>query len=133
MSVIKNFDKSLYPCIRDAIYELMDAHLLVASDTPIYHANALRDVCFFLAENNIPHEYIVLPAPRGADCDEVISLMWSEPGSSFNEIWYSRGEAFPKDHYRVSLVIASDSEEEILDWVNSINEVDVCDWEMDKI
>ena len=63
MSKIKSLDKSLYPSITDAIYEIMDRYLLVAADNSIYHAKALEEACFFLAENDIQHQYTVIPAP----------------------------------------------------------------------
>ena len=66
MSKVKSLDKSLYPSIYDAVYEIMDKHLLVAADNPIYHAKALEEVCFFLAENDIKHQYTIIPAPAGA-------------------------------------------------------------------
>ena len=29
MGKVKSYDKNIYPCIRDAVYEIMDRHLLV--------------------------------------------------------------------------------------------------------
>ena len=130
---VKNFDKSLYPSIADAIYEIMDEHLLVAGNVSIYDARSLEEVCFFLAENNIQHEYTILPAPAGAECDQVISLVWMEPGAVGNEVWYSRGEAFPKKHYRVSLLVAADDIEEVESWIANATEVDVCDWSVEEV
>lgn len=96
MSKIQSYDKNIYPCIRDAVYEIMDRHLLVAGDVSIYDAAALNDVLFFLCENGIKHEYITMPAPSRAECDEVISLVWMEDKDYGNEVWYSRGETDAK-------------------------------------
>ena len=76
MTKVKALDRSLYPSISDAIYEIMDKHLLVAADNPIYGGKALSEVLFFLCENNILHQYTIIPAPAGAECDEIISLVW---------------------------------------------------------
>lgn len=133
MSQTKSFDKNLYSCITDAIYEIMDKHLLVAADNPIYHAKALEEVCFFLAENDIKHQYTIIPAPAGAECDEIISLMWVDGASYGNEVWYSRGKAFPKNHYRVNLVVAAESNEEIVNWISNIDEFDICDWSIEDV
>lgn len=95
MTKVKSFDKNLYPCIADAIYEIMDKHLLVAANNSIYGAKALEEACFFLAENDIPHSYTILPAPAGAECDEIVSLVWSDSGKAYGEVWFSRGKAFP--------------------------------------
>ena len=133
MSKVKSLDKSLYPSIYDAVYEIMDRHLLVAADNPIYHAKALEEVCFFLAENNIQHQYTIIPAPAGAECDEIISLMWVDGASIGHEVWYSHGYAFSKNYYRVSLVVAADNNEEIVNWISNIDEVDVCDWSVEDV
>lgn len=133
MSKVKSFDKNLYPSVYDAIYEIMDKHMLVFADNPIFHAKALEEVCFFLAENDIPHSYTILPAYAGAEYDEVISLVWSDSGKAYGEMWYSRGKAFPKNHYRVNLVVAAESNEEIVNWISNIDEVDVCDWSVEDV
>ena len=133
MGKVKSYDKNIYPCIRDAVYEIMDHHLLVMGNISIYAASALNDVLFFLCENDIKHEYTVIPAPYGADCDEIISLVWMEDKGCENEVWYSRGEAFPKSHYRVSLVVAADNMEEVESWITNITEIDVCDWSVDEV
>lgn len=133
MSKVKSFDKNLYPSVYDAIYEIMDKHLLVAADNPIYHAKALEEVCFFLAENDVKHQYTIIPAPAGAECDEIISLMWVDGASYGNEVWYSRDHAFSKNYYRVSLVVAADNNEEIVNWISNIDEVDVCDWSVEDV
>lgn len=133
MSKVKSFDKSLYPCIADAIYEIMDKHLLVAANNSIYHSKALEEACFFLAENDIPHSYTILPAPVGAEYDEVVSLVWSDSGKAYGEMWFSRGKTFPKKHYRVSVLIAADDEEEVVNWITNVTEVDVCDWSVDEV
>ena len=133
MSKMNVYDKSLYPSIYDAVYEIMDKHLLVAANNSIYHAKALEEVCFFLAENNIKHQYTILPAPAGAECDEIISLMWVDGAFSGNEIWYSRGKPFAKDHFRVTLVVAAESNEEVVNWISNIDEIEVCDWSVEDV
>ena len=62
MSIVKNFRKDLYPCIQDAISEILDKHIVsgfgnIENFTPIYESNALDDVLSFLAFNNIQHQY----------------------------------------------------------------------------
>ena len=133
MGQMKRFDKNLYPSIYDAIYENMDKYLLVAADNPIYHAKALEEVCFFLAENNIQHQYTIIPAPAGAECDEIISLMWVDGASYGNEVWYSRGKAFAKDYFRVTMIVAAESNEEIVNWISNIDEIEVCDWSVEDV
>lgn len=133
MGQMKRFDKSLYSCIADAIFEIMGKHLLIAADNPIYGAGALSELCLFLAENNIKHQYTVIPAPASAECDEIISLMWVDGSSYGNAVWYSRGKAFIKDHFRVTLVVAAESNEEIVNWISNIDEVDVCDWSVEDV
>ena len=132
MGTMKNLDKNVYPSITDAIYELMDEHLLVAGNAPIYHAKALMDICFFLAENDIQHEYTIIPS-LSPEYDQIISLVWMEPGAVGNEVWYSRGEAFPKAHYRVNMMIAANDIEEVESWIANVTEVDVCDWSVDEV
>ena len=132
MSKVKSFDRSLCPSIYDAIYEIMNKHLLVAADNPIYHATALEEVCFFLAENDIQHQYIITGAPTD-EYDEIISLVWLEGASIGHEVWYSRGLAFFKNCYRVSLVVAADSNEEVVNWISNIDEIEVCDWSVEDV
>lgn len=133
MTKVKSFDKNLYPCIADAIYEIMDKHLLIAANNSIYGAKALEEVCFFLAENDIKHQYTIIPAPVGAECDEIVSLMWVDGASYGNEVWYSRGKAFVKDHFRVTLVVAAESNEEVVNWISNIDEIEVCDWSVEDV
>lgn len=131
MSKIQIYDKNFYPCIRDAVYEIMDRHLLVAGNIPIYAATALNDALFFLCENDIKHEYTVIPAPYGAECDEIISLVWMEDRGCKNEVWYSRGETDTKKNFRVSLVVSAKDECEIENWLASVSEVEVMDWSVE--
>ena len=132
MSKIQTYDKNIYPCIRDAVYEIMDRHLLVAGNTPIYAAAALNDVLFFLCENDIKHEYTVVPAPYGAECDEVISLVWMEGKNCENEVWYSRGETDSKKNFRVNLVVSAKDECEIENWLANVSEVELMDWGIEQ-
>lgn len=131
MSKIQTYDKNIYPCIRDAVYEIMDRHLLMAGNTSIYAAAALNDVLFFLCESGIKHEYTVIPAPYGAECDEVISLVWMEDKGCENEVWYSRGETDAKKNFRVSLVVSAKDECEIENWLANVSEVEVMDWSVE--
>ena len=131
MSKIQIYDKNIYSCIRDAIYEFMDRHLLVAGNTPIYAAAALNDVLLFLCENDIKHEYTVIPAPYGAECDEIISLVWIEGKGCENEVWYSRGEIDLKKNFRVNLVVSAKNECEIENWLAKVSEVELMDWSVE--
>lgn len=133
MTKVKSLDKNLYPSIYDAIYEITDKHLLVAADNPIYHAKALEEACFFLAENDIKHQYTIIPAPAGAEYDEIVSLMWVDGASYGNEVWCSRGQAFAKDHFRVTLVVAAESNEEVVNWISNIDEIEICDWSVEDV
>ena len=135
MSQTKSFDKNLYPCITDAIYEIMDRHLLVAADNPIYHAKALEDVCFFLAENDIKHQYTIIPAPTGVECDEIISLMWVDGASYGNEVWYSRGKTCAKKLHKLTIVVAADDVEDIESWLSDadVNDIELIDWEREEL
>ena len=131
MSKVKSYDKNIYPCIRDAVYEIMDRHLLVKGTTSIYAASALNDVLFFLCENDIKHEYTVVPAPYGAECDEVISLVWMENKGCENEVWYSRGETEAKKNFQVNLVVSAKDECEIENWLANVSEVELMDWSVE--
>ena len=131
MGKVKSYDKNIYPCIRDAVYEIMDRHLLVMGNASIYAASALNDVLFFLCENGIKHEYTVIPAPYGAECDEVISLVWMEDKGYENEVWYSRGETETKKNFRVNLVVSAKDECEIENWLANVSEVELMDWSVE--
>ena len=131
MGKVKSYDKNIYPCIRDAVYEIMDCHLLVMGNTSIYAASALNDVLFFLCESDIKHEYTVIPAPYGAECDEVISLVWMEDKGCENEVWYSRGETEAKKNFRVNLVVSAKDECEIENWLANVSEVELMDWSVE--
>ena len=131
MGKVKYYDKNIYPCIRDAVYEIMDRHLLVMGNTSIYEASALNDVLFFLCENDIKHEYTVIPAPYGTECDEVISLVWMEDKGCENEVWYSRGETEAKKNFRVNLVVSAKDECEIENWLANVSEVELMDWSVE--
>ena len=130
MSKIQTYDKNIYPCIRDAVYEIMDRHLLVAGNASIYAAAALNDVLFFLCENGIKHEYTVIPA-LCTEYDEVISLVWMEDKGCENEVWYSRGETDSKKNFRVNLVVSAKDECEIENWLANVSEVELMDWSVE--
>ena len=131
MSKIQTYDKNIYPCVRDAVYEIMDRHLLEMGSVSIFEAAALNDVLFFLCENGIKHEYTVIPAPYGAEFDEVISLVWMEGKGCENEVWYSRGETEAKKNFRVSLVVSAKDECEIETWLANVSEVELMDWSVE--
>ena len=136
MSVVKNLSKDLYPCIQDAISEILDKHIVsgfgnIENFTPIYESNALDDVLSFLVFNNIQHQYIKLPAPAGADCDELISVVWNEPGEVGHEVWYSKGAT--KYAYRVSMTVVAETKEEVEDWVVTMDGMDIKDWSVEEI
>ena len=130
MSKFKIYDKSLYPSIENAIWEILDRHMIDAGDPPVYSAKALEDVCFFLAENDIPHSYTLLSAPPEAKCDELVSLIWHEDGKVGNEVWYTYGKNFSKKSYRLSLIVSAENLEDIQDWIylSDIKGVEVLDW-----
>lgn len=134
MSVVKHFSKDLYPSIQDAVLEILDEHIVsefggATNRTPIYGSKALDEVLGFLAFNNIRHQYMKLPAPAGADCDELISVVWNYPGEIGHEVWYSQGAT--KHAYRVSITVVAETMEEIEDWVSTVEAVDIKDWAID--
>ena len=136
MSIVKQFNKDLYPCIHDAISEILDKHIIsgfgnIDNFTPIYKSNALDDVLSFLAFNNIQHHYIKLPAPAGADCDQLISVVWNEPGEVGHEVWYSKGAT--KHAYRVSMTVVAETKEEVEDWAATMDGMDIKDWSVEEI
>ena len=135
MTKVKSFDRNLYPCITDAIYEIMDRHLLVAANNSIYGAKALEEVCFFLAENDIQHQYTIIPAPAGAECDEIISLMWVDDASYGNEVWYSRGKTCTKKLHKLTIIVAADDVEDIESWLSDAeaNDIELIDWEREEL
>ena len=136
MSIVKQFNKDLYPCIQDAISKILDKHIVsgfgnIENFTPIYESNALDDVLSFLAFNNIQHQYIKLSAPTGADCDELISVVWNEPGEVGHEVWYSKGAT--KHAYRVSMTVVAETKEEVEDWAATMDGMDIKDWSVEEI
>lgn len=124
MGIVNNYDKSLYPSINDAVTHILDGYL-VDEDNVIYSGAALNEVLFFLAENDIQHSFIKTPAPAGALCDEVISLVWSEPGAIGNEVWYSRGATEAKKVHKLSIIIAADDVSNIEAWLNDADDYDM--------
>lgn len=136
MSMVKNFSKDLYPCIQDAILEILNEHLVssfgeAGNSTPIYSSKALDEVLTFLCANNIQHQFIVLPTPLNADYDELISLVWSEPGAIGHEVWYSKGKT--SKAFRVTATIIAKTKEEVEEWISNVNEVDIKDWSVEEI
>ena len=136
MSVVKHFSKDLYPCIQDAVLEILDEHIVSGfgegdKTTPVYGNKALDDILNFLAFNNIQHQFMVLPAPANADCDELISLVWNEPGSVGHEAWYSKGKI--KKAHRITATVIAETKEEIEDWLSCIEEIDIIDWSVEEL
>lgn len=74
---------------------------------------------------------MVLPAPANADCDELISLVWNEPGAVGHEAWYSKGKT--KKAFRVTATIIAETKEEVEDWISYVDEVDVTDWSVEEL
>lgn len=135
MSVVKHFSKELYPSIHDAVLEILDGHLVSGFDTkhkliPIYGGKALDEVLFFLASNNIQHQYTIMPAPYGVDCNEVIFLAWDEHGAIGQEFWYSKDRI---KFFRIVATIAAENQEEIEDWLSGVEEVQLKDWSVEEI
>lgn len=136
MSVAKYFSKDLYPSVQDAVLEILDEHIVsefggAANRIPIYGSKALDEVLDFLAFNNIQHRYMKLPAPAGADCDELIAVVWNHPGEIGHEVWYSQSAT--KHAYRVSITVVAETMEEIEDWITTVDTVDIRDWSVDEI
>lgn len=136
MSMAKNYDKSIYSSVQDAILEILDEHLVSGfgesgEPTPIYGHKALEEVLNFLCVNNIQHQFMVLPAPANADCDELISLVWNEPGAVGHEAWYSKGKT--KKAFRVTATIIAETKEEVEDWISYVDEVDITDWSVEEL
>ena len=136
MSIVKQFNKDLHPYIQDMISKILDKHIVsgfgnIENFTPIYESNALDDVLSFLAFNNIQHQYIKLPAPAGANCDELISVVWNEPEEFGHEAWYSKGAT--KHAYRVSMTVAAETKEEVEDWAATMDGMDIKDWSVEEI
>lgn len=135
MSQMKRFDRSLYPCIQDAIGEILDSHLLVDGEQCIYGARALDEVCFFLAENDIQHSYMVIPAPDKSLFDEVVSVVWCEGNYAGNEIWYSRGKTCTKKLHKLTIVVAANDVEDIESWLSDadMNDIELIDYEREEL
>lgn len=136
MSMVKNFSKDLYPCIQNAISEILNEHLVSSfgdpnNSTPIYGSDALDRVLTLLCVNNIQHQYTKLPAPAGADCDELISVVWNELGEVGHEVWYSKGAT--KHAYRVSITVVAETKEEVEDWAATMDGIDINDWSVEEI
>lgn len=136
MSIVKNYDKNIYPCIQDAVLEILDEHIVshfggVKNYTPIYGSKALDEVLGFLVFNNIQHQYMKLSAPAGADCDELISVVWNYPGDIGQEVWYAQGAT--KHAYRVSITVVAETKEEVEDWVTTMDGMDIKDWSVEEI
>ena len=136
MSMVKQFNKDSHHCVHDEISEILDKHIIsgfgnIENFAPIYESNALDDVLSFLAFNNIQHQYIRIPAPVGADCYELISIVWNEPGEIGHEVWYSH--CATKHAYRVSMTVVAETKQEVEDWAATMDGMDIKDWSVEEI
>lgn len=136
MNLINHFNKDSHLSVQDAVLEILREHAVsgfVGADnyTPVYGNRALDDILDFLATNNIQHQFMVLPVPANADCDELISLVWNEPGAVGHEAWYSKGKT--KKTFRVTATIIAETKEEVEDWISYVDEVDITDWSVEEL
>lgn len=136
MSVIKQFSRNLYPSIEDAVLEILDEHIVSGfgdpdEPTPVYGSKVLNEVFDFLAFNDIQHQFMILPVPANVDCNELISLVWHEPGAVGHMAWYSKGKT--KKAFKVTATIIAETKEEVEDWISYIDEVDVTDWSVTEL
>lgn len=126
MGKIKNYDRNLYPTIEDAILHILDGHISYKFNTQedfsrIYNIEALDDILFFLAENDIAHQYVRIPAPAGSEFDEAVSLFWDDgDGHTGHSIWYSVGKPH-KRTFLVSVVVEAETEEDVWDWIDTVD------------
>ena len=133
MTKVKSYDKSFYPSIEDAVLEILDRHLISTMGQPIYDGCALDEICFFLAENNYQHQYVISPAPKGVDWDKVISIVWFEPNRTGNVVWYSKKTANKIRKVHMTLMVDENilSVDNLMEWLSDsslIAGVDVLDW-----
>ena len=132
---IKDLNKSLYPSIRDAIWEILDRHYVFgageATDSNFYSERALNDVCCFLALNNIPHYYTITSAPTGSECGEIVSVSWYDSGELKQEVWYTLNKN--KKFFRATLLIAAECPEEVGDWISTVDGIDLRDWSVEEV
>lgn len=136
MTKVKNWDRHLYPSIQDAIHEILDSYLISGFGSsscyvPVYSNKALKEILFFLAENDIQHQYSIFPAPAGTEYDELVSLVWSESGAVGHEVWHVQG--LNQKAYQVCLTVHADDEREIASWVDNIDEFRVLDWSVTEL
>jgi hypothetical protein len=68
-------------------------------------------------------------------CDEIISLVWSEPGAVGNEVWCSRGVAEAKKVHKLTVIVATDSEANFEAWLDDANDYDMelIDWQHEEL
>lgn len=132
MSHIKSMDKSLYSSISEAISKITERYIANDSEKiPIYGSQALEHACAFLCINNIPHQFMTLPAPSGASFDEIVSLVWeNEDGEIGNQVWYACKNKYRS--YRVTMYVTSETEGEIEDWLSHVDEFEISDYEVEE-
>lgn len=133
MARVKSLDKNLYPSISDAINGILDRYLIssIKDDNAVYSTTALEEVCFFLCENDIGHQFMTIPAPAGVNFDEIVSLIWEEDDGSHNIIWYAT--KINKTVYRVTMLVLAETKQEIEDWLNSAEELEGLDWSVEEV
>lgn len=136
MSVIKHFNKDLYPSIQKAISEILKEHIVsnfneADNYATVYSGKALDDILGFLAFNDIQHQYIRLPASTSVNCDEIILIAWEYHGEVGHEAWYSKG--YLKNTFHVDITIIAEAEEEIEEWISNIDNMDILDWSVERI
>ena len=134
MSQINNYDKNMFASIQDGIDKILEKYLIAETKSSIYHFEALNEVCFFLAENDIEHQFTVVPAPSGAECDEIIALMWKDGASYGNRLWYSRGNTCAKTIHKLTITVAADDVEDIVRWIEdaAMNGVEIISYEKEE-
>jgi hypothetical protein len=132
---IKNLDKSLYPSVKDAIWEILDRHCVFgvgeATVPSFYSDRALNEVCCFLALNDIPHSYTITPAPTGLECGEIVSIAWYESGELKQEVWYTSNKN--KRFFRTTLLIVAEDVQEVEDWISAIDNIDFKEWSVEEV
>ena len=136
MGKVKETSKVNYPSVKEGVRDILKNYLIPQGDKkaqPIYSLNALNDILGFLIDNNIPHQYMIVPAPAGAVGDELISLGWDDGRGEgvTQEAWYSKGKS--QKFYHINLTIKAEDEDVITNWIINIDEVGVVDWSVTEL
>ena len=86
MGKIKNYDRSLYKDIYDAIHTLMNEEMSFCAKSNgyvrVYSKEAFDTALSFLCVNDIPHSYTIKPLNvlELAGINSIISIRWLEEG-----------------------------------------------------